>query len=77
MVKSLSPSIARSSFNSIPDREKKSAYSARVMMDMFVYVEVLLSVYSTTVFHQVLVEVKQLFSNVFRTGTFLLVILKV
>lgn len=33
--------------------------------------------YFTTVSHQVLMEVKQLFSNVFRTGTLLLVILEV
>lgn len=33
--------------------------------------------YFTTVSHQVLMEVKQLLSNVFRTGTLLLVILKV
>lgn len=33
--------------------------------------------YLTTVSHQVLVEVKQLFSDVIRTGTLLLLILKV
>lgn len=33
--------------------------------------------YFTTVSHQVLMEVKQLFSDVIRTGTLLLLILKV
>lgn len=74
MVKSLSPSMPLSSSNSIPGRMEKSVHRAYYMCEIS---EGKAEWYFTTVSHQVLMEVKQLFSDVIRAGTLLLLILKV
>lgn len=63
-----------SSSNSIPGRMENSVHHACYMCKIS---EGEAEWYFTTVSHQVLVEVKQLFSDVIRTGTLLLLILKV
>lgn len=73
MVKSLSPLIPLSSFNSIPDKQWNSVHSH----NRHVHGSLSSKQYSTTVSHQVFVKVQQLFSNVLRAGTILLVILEV